>query len=580
MAFSISIGSDGFFDEQLHINAVQEIVDMQFVFETPANLIPQKRVIAANGANSASLDTTIPANAIVDEYQVRVKAARASFSKASLAGELRQSSSSPLEVVIDFGKMLTVNAIRIPYIVTDYHAYSWLGSKFDLANDVRTSFSSPPIDAGLPSEIQETYVFSQEIRTERLLLVFPDSIGFDTVKDNLELSLPDLPSDLAITINGGAPIWQYQGMVQPGSSAEISDEEWNTEGELFVSLAAPLQALAGDASRNVSLPLNIELSSKTPGDIGIEFHSRSLRLLHRLTFDGQQEFKANFAMEGKIPLGLISPGINGSTPRLLGIQLTLAAEFPLERAIPAVGALANNTSQLVLGNGKAACVRLDNIDKLAQISGIRIPLSTSSSRAETRVVLWKGDQFAPSKAIEEGVSDPQSWGDKGASKKSGDGEQWLVFNFAEPIEHTDTDTFWVAVIVERGEVSWKLANSSSGEEYPVRLGAPAGPWRALPTIFSVNTNLGPVSGRLHVLGIAAEISPLAPLQLSLDTNNDSIDVTPSEAGENVQLTIGNPGESANPGGTPLNKAELSIISRAVGPLTLSKVNVITEEITV
>ncbi len=555
MALDISLDSIDSVSGPIWGNVGQQNVAIDKVAEAINEGV--KRLVAANGVNSATTQLNVPANALIDEHLIKVKAARANYVQASLAGEVRQSSSDPIEVIVDFGKMITVNAIRIPYVVTDFQAYSWLGSKFDLDNDAGKAFTSLPADGA-------TYEFSQEIRTERLLLKFPDDISFATIQSDLELSLPDLPSDLSISINGGPPVWQYAGMVQPGTENELSERQWNSSGELLVSLAAPIQAITGDAKRSDMLSLTIELSSKTPGDMAVEEYSHNLRLLHRMSFNGEAELKVNFTMEGEIPVALASPEISGVIPHLLGAQLTLSAEFPPERALPAAGAAANGISELVLGSGKAACVRLDNIDELSQISSIRLPLSTPSSRAETRIVLWTGDEFSASEAVSEAVSDPQSW--------SGETEQWLKFDFSEPVDIEDGAIYWVAVIVGRGEVCWKLAAGNMQEHYPVRLGAPSGPWRALPAIFG-GGSLGTVAGRLHVIGQAGEASPLAPIQLSLEGGNDT-NLTPTHEGVRVQLDINDP-DSAS-----LIKAELAVISHAVGTLTMMNIDVITKEISV
>ena len=567
---AISVGNGGYSGKRLHVSASQEPHRVQLVEEQLAYAVqnPPIKVITANGTSSASTSVTLPANALVDEYLVKVQAARAGYTEAKLAGEVRQSSSSPLEVVIDFGAMVTVSGIRIPYIVTDYSAHAWLGSKFDLLNDVSRVLKSRPADAryGSDSDVPVVYSFAQEIRTERLLLIFPDSISFATVQDKLELSLPDLPSDLAITLNGGVPVWQYAGMVQPGVASELGEEQWSDNAVLLVSLTSPLQALAGDATRSDSIPLTIELTSKTSGYLDIDRYSHSLRLLHRQSFNSESDLNFDYVMEGKLAIALDSPGTGQAKPPLLGVQLKLSADFPLQRALPPLGAAANGICELVLGNGKAACVRLDDIDPLVQISGIRIPLSTPSTRAEARVVLWRGKDEAPTEAIEAGVSAPQSW--------SGEDEQWLSFDFAEPIESSDADVFWAAIMVERGEVSWALAAANNSGHYPVRLGAPSGPWRALPAIFASDTSLGLVAGRLHVLGFAAETKPLAPLQLSLNTNSTPIELTPTKDGVSVQLLLD------NPNGSSVTSAELTIINRALGNLAVSEVDVITKEITV
>jgi hypothetical protein len=128
------------------------------------------------------------------------------------------------------------------------------------------------------------------------------------------------------------------------------------------------------------------------------------------------------------------------------------------------------------------------------------------------------------------------------------------------------------VIVERGKVCWKLAASDLQEHYTVRLGAPSGPWRALPAIFG-SGSLGTVAGRLHVIGLAVEGSPLAPIQLSLEGGNDTRP-TPTEEGVRVQIDVSDPDSAA------LTTAELAVVSHAVGTLTMKNVDVITKEISV
>lgn len=519
-----------------------------------------KKVIAANGTNRATLSISVPANALVDTYQVKIKAARANFVSAELAGEVRPSDVGEVgenELIIDFGRMVTVNGIRLPLEnkATLEKAYPWLGAKFD-------SRAFKVHDGSLGSG--ERYF--DEMRTERLKLTFDANDSLAAILADLELSLPDLPSDLSLSINGAPAVWEYVGMVQPGSGAELSQETWNKNAELLVSLAAPIQALAGDATRSQPLDLNLELHSNTPGDLAIEEYDRAMRLLHRLSFNGEAALKMAFDREGEVPIALESPvAASGGKWLLLGVQLGLSGEFAPPHALPAVGPAANGISELVLGHGKAACVRLDGLDGLAQISAIRLPLSTTSSRAETRIVLWTGGAINALEAIPEAVSDPQGW--------SGTDEQWLLFGLPEPIDIEPGTTYWAAVIVERGEVCWKLAASDAEQHYPVRLGAPAGPWRALPAIFNQATGLGQVAGRVHVVGLAAETAPLAPIQLNLSAG-DSAQLTPGRDTVRVQLNLNNADNSLP------DKAELRVQSHAVGSLTLQDVDVITKENTV
>jgi hypothetical protein len=166
--------------------------------------------------------------------------------------------------------------------------------------------------------------------------------------------------------------------------------------------------------------------------------------------------------------------------------------------------------------------------------------------------------------VPEAVTDPQSW--------SGESEQWLRFDFPEPVDIEDGTVYWVALIVERGEVNWKLAAGDSEGRYRVRLGAPSGPWRALPEIFA-GASLDPVACRLHVIGLAAQTDQLAPIQLSL-TGGNQVSLTPDLEGVRVQLDINNADSAA------LIQTELAVLSHAVGTLTIKYVDLITKEISV
>lgn len=557
----ISNGQGLFLGQFMQANALAKmdfIGVLQELSDPPTK--KRKKIVSANGANSTLLEVNLPANALLDSYVIKVTAMRSNFAKATLAGEVRESNNSPMQVIVDFGYMVTVNALRIRYDMSGFKAYSWLGSKFDLQNNAAPTIKPREASPGETEDLIK-YQFAQEIRTERLLLEFDDSISFSLIKDSLELSLPDLPSDLALSINNEVPVWQFAGMVQPGAETQVNQQTWNSEGELLVPIAEFVQPFLGDATNSHLADITIELSSKTPGKLGLEIQQKSLRLLHRTLFSGDTELQADFAMEGQLKVNLQAPPKGKKLREILGVQMTLAGAFSPTRALPPVGSPANQISELILGNGKAAIVRLDGFAQLSHISGIRLPLSTPSSRAEARVALWRGDEFGPVEVISEAISDPISW--------DGDQEQWLQFDLVEPYENTLDEIYWMALLVERGEVDWGLASADDLENYPLKLGAPAGPWRALPAIFSGPTGLGPVAGRVHVLGLA-EDTPLAPLQLRLGADSEIEDVHLTDQSMRVQLDLQT--AAANTG-----KAELTLISRAVGQLTLSEVDVITEE---
>jgi len=524
-----------------------------------------KRYHAAKGVNSATTLLSLPANAIVDEYWVTLTAARSDYAVATAICEVRESKQKPLEVILDFGKMLTINALRFSKVLTKVAAYSWLGTKFDLDNPVSVDYSAEKSDgSGKP-----VHTFSAELRTERLLLKLSNEIDFDELKKSLDLSLPDLPSNLSLHINGGPAVWEYPGLVQANQKKDkLDDVQWNKDGELLVSLAEPLQTLLGDASRNELVSVNLELKSQTPGEIKVIYASDSLRLLHRQSFKNDSDLRVNFNAEGQMPVSFSAP--ENSASRISGVQLKLAADFTEERATPALEATANGICSVVLGNGKAACVRLDAIKNLNTISAIRLPLVTTSSRIEARVMVWQGSAEGPVALIEKAESEVLSW--SGGSHNREAQEHWQLFTLAKPLEIQVNEVYWMALIVERGEVSWPLA-SADGDVYPLRVGTPAGPWRSLPSVFAAGTSLGAVAGRLHVIGLSEQTTPLAPLQLSFAGSHHTRALNPTADGQLVFLPIEENAE------VDKLKVELLIVSRAIGTLTLSEVDVITEEIT-
>jgi hypothetical protein len=100
---------------------------------------------------------------------------------------------------------------------------------------------------------------------------------------------------------------------------------------------------------------------------------------------------------------------------------------------------------------------------------------------------------------------------------------------------------WGSLQVTRGKVSWSLGQFDAGDvPYPVRRGAPTGPWVPLPEAV---THLGNVGGRLHAIGHAPKATPLAPLQLqavcpgtALPAGSVPLDVSPSAKGVGVTVT--------------------------------------------
>ncbi|SEA37777.1 hypothetical protein SAMN05660964_01443 [Thiothrix caldifontis] len=492
----------------------------------------------ADGHSRVTTEIELPANAIVKTYDLVITATRADRVVAAEVADLREaiSPSNSAAVTVDFGKLRTVNKILLPQTGT-YKVYAWLGMKFD---PTPVTLSTPQLEVGL-------YCYSiPETRSERLLIELGGADA-ELFMAKLELSLPDLPADLSLRINGGTPVWQHPGTVQLGSTDALRYDSWTTDGQRLVSIASALADYSGDATRPEGRKLMLELTSSVPGRLSIAESGKELQLLHRLSFNKSDTVELEFLREGSQQLKL--DGIPIAWGALQGLHLTLGGEMPLSRVLPPEGPEDGDIGQLVLGNGRAACVRLDGGAGLVELTGVRLPLSVVAGSAEARVMLWQNNKNdSPIKALGKAASEPVNMGNNE--------EEWVSFLFSKPVPFDAGEPPWAALIVSRGEVIWSLA-APDNTGYPVRIGSPEGPWRELPAV------LGAVAGRLRLLGLAADTQPLAPLLVGWD-NAAGQPVTPTAKGLRLELLP-----------APANANQLVITSRTAGTVTLSEVDAIT-----
>lgn len=508
----------------------------------------------ADGRKQASLNLKVKANALVDKLDLIITANRAAFVPAVDAADVRVAEGDSQSIIVDFGIMLTVNSILINDDAKIVKAYPWLGTKFDFYPIVNRSEAEATNQASFT-----------DVKTERLLITIADGKNASAVIDLLQLSLPDLPSGLTISINGDEPVWQHDPMVQLGADSTITEEGWNAEGKRRVSLSDAMAKYTQNPVNANELDFEFTLKTTVPGTLEIEQESIEQRHIHRLSFDNEKDLTLLFELEGKQEL-IIAPPADSNEP-MTGIQLSISGELNPTRAIPAISSPANSITELVLGKGRAACVRLDGNLGLVELSGLRFPLVTGASGAEASVVLWLeqddlSDGSPPFKSIEGAVSDPVNW--------TGTSEQWLRFDFSEAVALEENMTVWAAIHVNRGDVIWKVANANELNEYPIRIGPPEGPWRALPAIFGSSTSLGNIAGRVHLLGNADKTLPLPPLSISLDGGDSPMTFSPSQETSRVSIEL-----DSLPTKSEDENLVLSIISRSEGDINISEVDVIT-----
>ena len=255
--------------------------------------------------------------------------------------------------------------------------------------------------------------------------------------------------------------------------------------------------------------------------------------------------------------------------KLKEVRLTVVANPPKERAEPAVGPPAVSQVELVLDSGRSACVRFPE-GKLAELTALRLPLLAQAGGAEVRA------QLLASVPDENGGDEPGAPLDGLSATKpvtldapaEGDTtEGWTLLSFDKPVALKGA--VWVSLQVSRGKVRWSLGQfDASDAPYPVRRGAPTGPWVPLPEAV---TQLGNVGGRLHAIGHAPKATPLAPLQfqavrpgIALPAGSVPLDVNPSAKGVGVTVTP----QPAGGLDVQAKTVALRVTSRSTGTVTV------------
>jgi hypothetical protein len=515
--------------------------------------------VVRDGVTSATLEVRLRRNALVRRFEVLVKAGRATATPVNEVAEVRTSEPAggigpTRSVVLDFGAPQTVAGVAAPEGVGVTGVTPWIGMAFAPA-----PVPPHPIERGRGA--QQVAMFRSEIRAERLLVEISPAVAVDRLAAEMAVLLPELPSDLEIRIDDGAPIWR-----QPGPAQAL---------EQTVDLAPHLAALMGDPSDASEKTLTIRLASRVPGRLGLERRpaTEEVRLLHRAPFDGDGRKQLAFATEGRIDVPLtLAPPPAAAARRIERLELTVTANLPPARVVPPVGPApapgpsdAASLADLVLDANRAAAVRIAPGSGLAELESVRLPLAAAAGGAEARVVLWRDAAGSPIAAIPDAASEPVSIG--GAQG----GEVWVSFAFKRPITLDDGDPPWVALIVSRGELSWALGTRGSEglhDAQVVRCGPPTGPWKPLPTAFLTSpTGLGALRGRLRVRGRVSDELPLDPLRITLvEAPGQTALVTPSQRGVRAVLDIAPPVQAAD--------ATLRVVSLVEGTIMLSEVDIV------
>lgn len=557
--------------------AAQKQIDFFGAFQYGMFFVGAQQI--ANGISSFTLPVTLARNTVVRQYDVAVKAARAGATLAANVAQLRVNDATALDlqgnglsVIIDFGSLRTVSAVQVDNLnLAIIRVTPWTGAGFAASPVYATSFglvfgpANKPT-AKPPSDDQNA-ILPSEIRTERLLVEILGKVSAETLAQQLGIILPEPPADLELRIDSGAAVWTSPGPALAGTETALVEDHFNKDDERLAKLGDAFAALTGDPLHADSVTFNLVLTTRVPGVLDIKPQTSVLRRIWRAKFGSDTERNLAFASEGllEIPLDLPAPP-EGLMRTIEEIRFTVIGNFGTERVLPPLGPEPGTLADLTLDSGRAALVRLSPDGALADLTGVRLPLSAVAGGAEASVVLWsnKGPAMEePLEAMPGGTSEPVTI-EEGA-------ESWVTFTFKKPVPLDAANAPWAAVVVARGQVIWNLGQSSGSDALAknvLRLGAPGGPWKPLPPPFLTAGNaLAGARGRVRVCGNAQKQNPLGPLLVHLSTSSAAATaVVPSVKGMAVTMQFSSPTTAAG--------AVLRVVSHLAGTVTFRDIDVI------
>jgi hypothetical protein len=535
--------------------------------------------LVTDGITSATLEVPLPGNAVVQKFDVVVQAQVASATLAQNVAQIRanpgtkpDNANSGMSIVVDFGTPRTVSAVQLPLNsgMTILRVTPWIGTGFapTPAYTVIAEGSSGTTATPGPNSTATTAILPSEVRTERLLVETLGTQPVDALAANMAVVLPEAPSGLQLRIDNGAPVFSYPGPAQPGVGTDLTDQ-WNQDSKRLVDIGGALASLTGDPTSTDTTKFKVVLSSSVPGVLNVTENDRLVLFVRRVAFGSDTSKALTFSEEGEQDLPLDAYGANVTVDpgaQISSVRFTAIGTLPPERVLPPVGPADANLADLVLTPNLAAIVCLPAVSSFGELTAVRLPLTAGSGGAEVRVGLWQSNKDAgiePAVPVAQGVSTP-------VELSEGNAESWVTFPFKRPVAVDASLTFWAAVLMTRGQVTWSLG-ASAGPSDPIdgnvlRSGAPAGPWLPLPKAF-VDPQ-GPFvacRGRVRVTGHAKKDVPIAPVLVSV-AGGASLPVTPTAKGSDQTVAVG--------GAVTLNGAKLSVISLAVGTVTIQNLDVV------
>jgi hypothetical protein len=322
-----------------------------------------------------------------------------------------------------------------------------------------------------------------------------------------------------------------------------------------VDLGPALAALTGNPLDESTATFNVVVTSRVPGTLDMQPRPGGQEVLRirRATFNGQPARDVTFESEGRQSVALDSLPSNLTVNE---VRFTVTGTPPTVRVVPPLGPEPPDPpfASFSLTPDRAACIRVPQEPRLADVRGVRIALAAGSGGGEVRVLLWQSTDMidqSPAEALDNGASDPLTI--------AAGAEDWRTFSFKKAIPAPKDVVLWATLTVNRGDASLTFADASAGSGEPFLWGAPIGPWHDLPEALSA------ARGRIRVIGQPKPDTPFPPLSVQLGAGA-ATDVTPNVKGTAAVLT----GSTSPQAGV----AALVVTSHAPATITLKDIDVI------
>lgn len=512
----------------------------------------QNAPTSASGVLETSLVTSLPTDALLTSAIARITLSEGGTVAAGLVARVRNGETSRV-LVVDFGALRTVSSLALPSGKTLSTLAQWVGNQFKTLDN-------------LGSFTGKTAIAFSEIQTERLELTFGSNIDAVAAANQLLVTIPSAPTDLAIEI-AGSVAWS-----RPGPARFAGNGRFEIEVPITEALQA---ALAKGANPRVTL------RSATPCRQQLALDLAFVRV-HEVNLP-PSGLVVNSEIEAEADAFLALPAAS-SDWQVVGLEFTVSGRLPSWRAWPVPELAENTDARLVLDPAHSYAARLptDWLAPLATLAAVRLPveLPPGFGGAELAAVLYQGDLETPTEPVAAARFRPTAL----AASATG-GRVWVEIELAKPVKVAVTAppgstsaAWWVEISATRGGVDWPLSavdDEADPDHVRLRRSLPGPPFRPLAVQLRRGNDTLLPAGTLRVIGTprSDELRPaVVPLLQGNGAPQLAPGFTPSPTSGVVSLTPA-PAATAARGEIGDDLLRLRLRLHSAGQVTLSTAKV-------